>query len=1305
MSQPSNTPNDVADMDDTMSVDAPVVTQQAPATRGTSGRGRGRGRWPRSKANRVTKPPTKGGPGRGRRHKVYESSRLQAAHERCQELKQAYAAVAKLVKPVVQEIADRSINELLENPEIHKQVPEYQDVMSFLRKRRDDAVETCNRRLEHGLAMAEHVWKAQQQKVHDEYTTKLAEMCEDRYGQLLLQLDILEYLHDNNLPIDLPAPTDDRYLFKEISQEDADLQGAFDHRAEHKDLSIQDLMVKPQTLPLEDKEAVDDEPAAKGARAKGAGVGRMPRHPAGLLGAAEDIADRAATPVDSESAEPEADGPEPPLPRGAGDPDQFGVRLVYRKGTKNDIPNNRVMVPNLFEWDDLDIGFRDSTNCANKGATKQRRGKYLNKPGSNYLFVDRRVGIWDSTLAAGELDEDLVKKYRLHPTYGLVVPDSINEWEPPKPAPSGLKPVVFVPPNGDPIHTSRTVAPALLDRDVDGVQRRMELARLIRSICEGEDIPVAEISPDKDLLETHREEVLRARNIDPAQLIQVALPESSSPTPQPVAEDTIEAVVDAGTTVAPVPEDTATFDRFVDEAIAAADAIEAEDEAIARAASAKRTSSRPYDAIRDVFTDTRPSRQPSPPATQDVPVVVADTTNLSRLADTALQLHMAPPPPAPVAVPGPVPVGREPVVEKPVHYDRLPSLPPQPVAQKPVVEEPPRYDQFPPMQSHHPAHAQNPAPPAELPPYGPAPQSNGVVRVPEYGQPRAEYFQPAEYHQQQEPAHLSQQEPPRPPVEPPRPAPVEPHRPNDFLRTALNPPAVPPAPYMPHVQEYPGVPLPPAPAPPMPNQTPATTGRTSYPSTTTTQALPALRPRHNLLNDQPPPPPFPEPQPSPAVHHTSIVPPTNSGGYYPPPATRTYQNGYTLHEPGQPHPPHQPMGTPMHPPPPLSLAPIAPSPLRPMSPPQQPAFHQPPPFGPPPQGPPVGAIQPPVHYPGVQQPLAPAPVPNTRSRPGSSSAPNTQSSSKYRKLEPAPTPPHRLSYQGSNQELRTVQFDYREAIKDYTPIEAPPRHGPTQIRAGGKSGAARKSGGRKRLRDDDDEQGSRAKKPRLEGPRSTAAAISDLGSAAKPAQPHEDSASTSRAVPEVVDESATRKRPRDDGDDNVEGPRSKRIRTIDSPSQSSVKATSQPNQDPGSVSGSATEKIRSTEQAVSGPPFDAVALAGAVLERLSAAQEGKETDTGITGVNSAIRTTGGTSSAQGTIEDAAIADISPNTIVVADAATIAPNPPAPESAANPAPSTANTRRPRTRKARNAPAPRTRSPYNLRSRRGAKTNLP
>jgi len=53
---------------------------------------------------------------------------------------------------------------------------------------------------------------------------------------------------------------------------------------------------------------------------------------------------------------------------------------------------------------------------------------------------------------------------------------------------------------------------------------------------------------------------------------------------------------------------------------------------------------------------------------------------------------------------------------------------------------------------------------------------------------------------------------------------------------------------------------------------------------------------------------------------------------------------------------------------------------------------------------------------------------------------------KYRKLEPAPTPPHRRGWADNGSELRTVQYDYREGIKDYKPVEAPPQHGPRKIR-------------------------------------------------------------------------------------------------------------------------------------------------------------------------------------------------------------------------------------------------------------------
>ncbi|SPQ22873.1 40281ab5-a5a7-4de7-bd3a-540db465727c [Thermothielavioides terrestris] len=912
--------SDIPEMDDAASMDTPLSNPAGPtrASTTTSGRGRGRGRWARVKNARVTKTAQpRASAGRGRRQKVYDSLKIQAAHERAQELKQAFAAVGKLVKPAVQEIADRSINELLEDPAAFEMVPEYATTKTFLRKRRDDTIKLEDVRLKHRLAMIEHVYKAECQKAHEAYTTKLAELCEDRYGQLLQQLDILEYLFNNRLPVDLPALPDDRYLFREITEEDAKWQGVFYQTRDgievpHSGETISQLMVKPQTLPLEAlKRKADGQPDGQPAPKAAAvakdddAVAPMPRHTAGLLGAVEAIEESAATTPDSGSnaptptpaAEPAeeaaadrarqhaatgsetpADGPDLPIPRGATAPDEYGVRLISRRATRMDLPNNRVMLPNLFEWDDLDIGFRDSTNCAQKGATKQRRGKYLGRPGSNFMFVDRRAGIWDSTLAEGELDEELVKKHNLHPAYGLALPNSVNEWEPPKPVVSGWKPVVFVAPNGDTFHSSRTIESARIDAETDAVETRMKVAHLVRTFCEQEGIPEEEVAPDRELVQRKRAEVLAARGIDPAQLSE---PEPSPPAaPSPAAAEP------------PAAGDAAGLAQFADAVLSAAAVVDAEEEAARMAAPKRAQASRPYDAIRDVFTDSPPTRHPSSPA----PAAV-DTSSLSCLADAALQ--------------------------------------PEP----PIVARP------------------------------------------------------------------------------------EPPRTNDFLRTALNtePPAFQPA--MPAPPPGPPLPPPPPPAPaPAPTAAPGpilaqapqpASGRTPFSNPGTAKALPALRPMRSLLSE---PPSLTEPQGSTALLHGTMVT-SNSGAYFPPAASRPYHNSYSLQEssarPMQPVMPQQLLGNPLQAPP-LAAAPMGSAPPRRMSP----------------------------------YPVSPLLTIRTLSlhRSSATSAALPPASSKYRKLEPAPTPPHRLSYSGNGQELRTVQFDYREAIKDYTPVEAPPRSGPTQIR-------------------------------------------------------------------------------------------------------------------------------------------------------------------------------------------------------------------------------------------------------------------
>jgi hypothetical protein len=705
----------------------------------------------------------------------------------------------------------------------------------------------------------------------------------------------------------------------------------------------------------------DGQPNAKMAATAEGGetVPSMARHVSGLLSAVEALEERASTPAESSSnaptpaAEPAdppspgnaelapaggeptaSDGMEIPLPRYTAGADEHGVRIITRKPTRLDFPNNRIAVPNIFEWDDLDIGFRDSANCVQKGATKAKRGKYLGKAGSNFMFIDRRIGTWDSTQAAGEFDEALIKKHGLHPTLGIVLPTSINEEEPPKPFVSGWKPTILVSPRGEVLHASRTIRGARLDQRARQLYTRIHMRRGVREFCEQEGIDLEDVLPSAEERDKYRRVQLLARGIDPDAVV--------TPVLSPEIKDEVEP---------PPDDDNAVFSHFVDEALDAATALDAEEAARNAEPQRPTTSSRPYDAIRDVFTD---GNLAGPPAAQQPPQAAQflDTQNLSCLADVA----------------------------EGYQHDL--------------------YEQ-------------------------------------------AGYHQPGEFHHP--PEGTSQLAYP-PQMEQPG---QDPSRANDFMRTALILPATD---YHPSSEQpvgsVPGVLGQPA------------GGRMPFSNTGAAKSLPALRPVRSLLSDSPP---LPEPQGSPVPQHSSMVV-SNSGAYFPPAPSRPFHNGYSLQEPPAMHGLQQPLMHPQHAQaPPIALGPLQAPPLAP----------------PPPESmSPYSVSSPPYHGVGVmQQPVTPsqmspiaAPLqqpqassaPSPRSRPGSSSAASASGpaaagvsgptpaaaagSSKYRKLEPAPVPSHRMGYGGNGSELRTVQFDYREAIKDYTPVEAPPRHGPTHIR-------------------------------------------------------------------------------------------------------------------------------------------------------------------------------------------------------------------------------------------------------------------
>ena len=812
-------------------------------------------------------------------------------------------------------------------------------------------------------------------------------------------------------PLKLASQSDkEDYTFKQITQKQAEEQGPYFEMVDGIEVPVPgkplsslltpEYQLPPKELPKRKAGAQPEgQPSPKiAATAKeDQAVPEMARHSASMLASVEALEDGSATPPETgsnaatpppevvdapspagaeQAGPPQASGtvtPRDPLdlaiPRGASQPDECGVRIISRRPTRLDIPNNRIMVPNLFEWDDLDIGFRDSTNSIYKGATKAKRGKYLNGPGSNYMFVDRRVGTWDSTQISDELDDDLIKKHKLHPTLGIVLPTSVNEQEPPKPQPSGWKPVVFVAPNGERFHASRTIQRAKIDRTAEEIEHKLAIQDALRAICAHEGIAEEEIAPGNDVREQHRREKLIAQGLDPDRTVPAKL----SPT----------------TEAEPTRPDTSVFDAFVAIVLQQELGIEAEEDSCREAASQPAHQSRPYDAIRDSYTasSSTPTDQPDVPSVQEQPRhEPPDTAGLLLLA-TAAEMHGSArqPPVKPDLV---IPLGQETT-----------------------------QDMIDPTLSSHPH------------PNGTGMEDGNVPRP-------DQLCETAQHGLQSD---------------------------HDFLKTALNPtPAVHPPPLAASVSEYHGVPIAPAP----PRSPGSATGRTPFSNPAAAKALPALRPVRSLLNDCPPP----ELLDSPSLQQPQNMISSGNPPFFSPVSNRSYLNGY-------PAPEQQILGQPLQQP--ILMQPPAPGPQNTPQPAQMNPYNTvtPPPYhnGPPPLAPAPGAISqtiisapigsgpggPPLVF--VAQGPPPLQVVNSAmlpasqspgSRPGSSSAAAgpaslasaVAASNKYRKLEPAPTPPHRLGYAGNGQELKTVQFD-TGSIKDYDANNSQlPQTGPLTVR-------------------------------------------------------------------------------------------------------------------------------------------------------------------------------------------------------------------------------------------------------------------
>ncbi|PNP38041.1 hypothetical protein TGAMA5MH_10140 [Trichoderma gamsii] len=1089
-----------------------------PATRGRgrggrggrAGRGRGGGRGGASSTSGVSKAnfpkAGRGGTRRGRA-KSFADSRVQAAYERQRDLKATYQAVAHALKPALQELADRSIEELLQKADGHRFAPEHWPVVDELNQRLAKKLHLFDRQLEANLTLAEGTYSAEQYVLKQEFENGLEDLTERFDDGQANRLRILSSLISKDLPVDV---RDDQYEYKVISDKSLD-----------DDFSIYECYKDGHLVPYPSRvdgtemwqRARDAEAAAaitaaasssgsRGGRGRGRGSNKRraqdqpegqptpkkstrsnfdsqllqaaPIAPAKGLLATEIEAhiEGALAEEESAPASPEpvsmpnggaasstvakfngklsAREKSPALPKNIGEPDEHGCRTYnQRPSMKEKGLASRLLAPRLFLFDEWDIGFRDSSNDSTKGHTRAKRGKYLDTPNSNGMHFDYWCNGYDySNTRESDFDLTLVKEYGVHPKYGIFLPTSTNEQGPKTPFVIPGKPVVYIAePSGRISHASRSYQRTVNNRRVADTPVRVKMSATMRRFCKLNDIPFEDVAISEYL---PTDEELRDRSLGTAALELESKPdieEASSTTDEQLALSEEE-------TAEPTQGGLAALS-----VLTYATAFVAAEEITRAVPPAPKLAPKParYDAIRDVFTDSKPEEAPAPDANSLNLNFLAELCNVeTRLQEPEGYVPKTPAPLMLVAESGldtraqrddmlPIAPLRhasiggqhgpmEPMggyIRNPLHGQELPPLPPvgQPhapvppqgpetiVYQAPPTEQPmihappPRANEYNQQHSHPPPPP--PGPPVQEPHQGYYSYGGGYMQEPRdihmgsgrpiesaYGSSRMSNYGP----------------------EAPGPGPAPTPAPS-------GPPPGPGGGYS-HVywhQQAPPLPPPPpvaqAPPPPPPSQHYASQPppRMPFSHNANAEPLPPLRPprgRAQPVQDDM----MRDPMRGPSVH--------GMGNYYNPAPARPYHHGY----PAGPEPPLAPMQ-------PLGSERILPNPQQPQSymGPSGPGYASQissqilsPTFGnPQPMSGPM-AQSPPGTPQGMHSSMH-----RHRSTPSGSS---DAGSGKYRKLQPAPVPAHRAW--SNKPELKTIPYDHKETGSS----AALPSSGPTQIR-------------------------------------------------------------------------------------------------------------------------------------------------------------------------------------------------------------------------------------------------------------------
>ena len=200
----------------------------SPAKGRGRGRGRGGGRGGASKA--AVKKPT--GTGRRGRQKLYGSGLAQAAAERQKEIKSNYTALMTACISAAEDLAQRTIDQLKNEPHAHEEPAAHGEIIAFLNRRLGDTVkeydsqqsfatqDLVQSKERNGLLAQQHfhvrdnsppfppspffdTYFYNRRSTLTMYQAIYEEATEDFLDASLLRLDKLEHLFDNKLPVDV----------------------------------------------------------------------------------------------------------------------------------------------------------------------------------------------------------------------------------------------------------------------------------------------------------------------------------------------------------------------------------------------------------------------------------------------------------------------------------------------------------------------------------------------------------------------------------------------------------------------------------------------------------------------------------------------------------------------------------------------------------------------------------------------------------------------------------------------------------------------------------------------------------------------------------------------------------------------------------------------------------------------------------------------------------------------------------------------------------------------------------------------